>query len=490
MALDSPVYTMVAWDSGVSWRKQRARDAPGMPRQMRTPYPVITAVSNVLAHAPGLVRYGSRPFRDLRRDPGLADRLAPHLRPYEEALAYPPNQAYIGNLDPDALRHLPRPWFRSPIPVASREGPFGVIISETELLSLLHDVDRARLVHLRDSSSAADLDTLLGRGQALPLWGAGELTGCMTAGHDEDEALTANVLLENLACKATAVLALRELFRQLDGRVRPTDVPFIISGSEEAVGDRYQRGGGNLAKAIGEAAGLSAASGMDVKAFCASTLYALVTAAAYVHSGLFDRVAVVAGGSLAKLGMKYRAHVDKGLPILEDVLAGVAILVEAPHGGDPRIRLDTVSRHRIDAGSSQQAVVTALAFEPLAKAGYGLPDVDKYVTEMHNPEVTEPAGSGDVPATNYRLIAGLGALRGDLGREDMPVFVREHGIPGYAPTQGHIASAVCYLAHACQAMRAGKMRRALFMAKGSLFLGRMTELSDGLGLLVEASTEI
>jgi hypothetical protein len=35
-------------------------------------------------------------------------------------------------------------------------------------------------------------------------------------------------------------------------------------------------------------------------------------------------------------------------------------------------------------------------------------------------------------------------------------------------------------------MRAGKMRRALFLAKGSLFLGRMTEAADGVSLLVEA----
>jgi hypothetical protein len=35
-------------------------------------------------------------------------------------------------------------------------------------------------------------------------------------------------------------------------------------------------------------------------------------------------------------------------------------------------------------------------------------------------------------------------------------------------------------------MRAGKMRRALFMAKGSLFLGRMTEASDGVSFLLES----
>jgi len=455
---------------------------------MTARYPVVTAVANVLAHAPGLVRYGSRPRRDLARDPRLADRLAAHLRSYEAAVAYPPNQAFIGNLDPDALRDLPRPWFRAPLPAAPPDGPFGVIVSESELLDLLHEVDRARLVHLVGRTPVREVEALLDRGRALPLWRGGDLAGCVVAGHDEDEALGADILLENLACKATAVLALRGLFRQLHGRLRPTDVPFIISGSEEAVGDRYQRGGGNLAKAVGEAAGLGAATGMDVKAFCASTLYALVTAAVYVHSGLFHRVAVVAGGSLAKLGMKYRAHVEQGLPILEDVLAGIAILVEAANGVDPRVRLDTVSGHRIDGGSSQQAIVAALAFEPLTKAGYRLGDIDKFATELHNPDVTEPAGSGDVPTTNYRLIAGLGVRRGDLTGDGAGAFVRRHGIPGFAPTQGHIASAVCYLAHACQAMRLGKMRRAVFMAKGSLFLGRMTQLSDGLGLLIEAPT--
>jgi len=45
---------------------------------------------------------------------------------------------------------------------------------------------------------------------------------------------------------------------------------------------------------------------------------------------------------------------------------------------------------------------------------------------------------------------------------------------------------VCYLAHALRAMRAGNMKRALFMAKGSLFLGRMTEAADGVSFLVEA----
>jgi betaine reductase len=459
-----------------------------------------------------MVRYGSRPLRDIGEDGAALDRIAPHLRSYAEAMAYPPNQAYIGNLDPDALAGMPRPWFGQGLAGASPQGPFGEIIPETELLLLLKGVDRFRLVHLlpefleRAGRAAApgplltereaaalqptpreQVEASLAAGEAISLWEGERLAGCFLRGHEEDEALTAPVLLENLLCKATGVLALRRLLGKASGQTPPEDIPFVIAGSEEAVGDRYQRGGGNMAKAVGESAGLTEATGMDVKAFCASTLYGLLTAAAYVKSGLFERVAVVSGGSLAKLGMKYRAHLDKGMPILEDVLAGMALLVERPNGGrDPVVRMDTVGLHRIGAGSSQQAIIQALSMTPLEKAGYALRDIDKFVTEMHNPEVTEPAGGGNVPAGNYKMIGALAAVRGEIPREEIPGFASRHGIPGYAPTQGHIASAVCYLAHACQGIREGRFRRALFMAKGSLFLGRMTDLSDGVSFLVEA----
>jgi len=477
-----------------------------------TRFPAITAVANVLAHAPGLVRYGSKPLRDLAANPGAwQGALTGRLRSYDAAVAYPPNQAFIGNRDPETLRELPRPWFTAPDLGASSDGAFGDLIDETELLGLLKLCDRARLVQMDAATlgaagaglarrglvtpdemtrlvPAADqvIRKPIASGDAIPLWLGGEVRGSIARGHEEDEALTANVLLENLAAKATGVLALRRLLRQVEHRLIPGDIEFVIAGSEEAVGDRYQRGGGNLAKAIAESAGLGRATGFDVKSFCASTLYGVMNAAALIQAGVFSRVVVVAGGSLAKLGMKYRAHVAKEMPILEDVLAGIAILVERGNDADPVIRLDTLGLHTIATGSSQQAVVEALVMGPLARAGCRLRDVDRYATEMHNPEVTEPAGSGDVPAGNYRLIAALGALRGELAREAIPEFIATHGMPGYAPTQGHIASAVCYFAHALRAMRAGKMKRALFMAKGSLFLGRMTETADGVSFLVDA----
>jgi betaine reductase len=474
-------------------------------------FPVITAVANVLAHAPGLVRYGSKPLRDLAGDPGLAGAITAHLRSYDAAVGYAPNQAYIGNRDPETLRALPRPWFNALDQGASADGAFGDFIGEAELLGLLKLCDRARLVQVdpaalgaartglnrRGLVTMAEMDGLvpgsdeaiakpIGSGDAIPLRLDGRVAGSIARGHEQDEALTANVLLENLAAKSTGVLALRRLLRQVEHRLGPDDIEFVIAGSEEAVGDRYQRGGGNLAKAIAEAAGLGRATGFDVKSFCASTLYGVFNAAALIQAGIFSRVVVVAGGSLAKLGMKYRAHVAKGMPILEDVLAGIAILVERGTDAEPCIRLDTLGLHTVAAGSSQQAVVEALVMSPLAKAGYRLRDVDRYATEMHNPEVTEPAGSGDVPTGNYRLIAALGALRGEIARDAIPEFITTHGIPGYAPTQGHIASAVCYLAHALRAMRSGKMKRALFMAKGSLFLGRMTDAADGVSFLLEA----
>jgi betaine reductase len=64
-------------------------------------------------------------------------------------------------------------------------------------------------------------------------------------------------------------------------------------------------------------------------------------------------------------------------------------------------------------------------------------------------------------------------------------FVRKKGMPGFSPTQGHVPAAVPFLGHALEAMRRGEMNTALFVAKGSLFLGRMSQLSDGMSFLLE-----
>jgi len=120
---------------------------------------------------------------------------------------------------------------------------------------------------------------------------------------------------------------------------------------------------------------------------------------------------------------------DHGVPILEDVLAGMAIVVGVAEGDGPVMRMDAVGRHRIASGSSQQALLEDIVARPLERLGLGFLDVDRYATELHNPEITEPAGSGDVPARNYRMLGGL-AVPG----------LRMAGLAAQTPWVGPLAS--------------------------------------------------
>ncbi|HEY7003898.1 MAG TPA: glycine/sarcosine/betaine reductase complex component C subunit beta [Gaiellaceae bacterium] len=432
----------------------------------------IHGCSLVLAHAPDLVRHGSKPTRE-----DAADDIKPALRTFEEALGYPPHQAFIGNLAPEALWEIERPWWRHPGDPKA-EGPHGVFIDQEALYARMEAADQFQLLHL-DGREPAD--------GALPLYRNGSRAGVMDRAHELDESLSATVLLENLACKATGALALERLLDH--SGFPPEDLAYAVGCGEEAVGDRYQRGGGNLGKAIAEQAGCTNASGADVKAFCAGPVHALVVAASLVSSGVYEYVAVVAGGSLAKLGMKFAGALRNDVPVLEDVLAGLAILVGPPGERAPTVRLDAVGRHRVGSGSAQQAVLEDLVVEPLERLGRGILDVDRYATELHDPEITEPAGAGNVPQRNYKLIGALAVRRGELDRAGLDDFERERGLPGFSPTQGHVASAIPWLPHGLDALRGGEIGSTMLVAKGSLFLGRMTELADGMSILLEPGKE-
>ncbi len=481
------------------------------PTPLAIGHPVILGVRFFLAHTPGLVQYGSKPVRDVAADPGLSARIAAALRPYEAARDYPPNRAFLGGLDPDDLAALPQPWFAARHEAAPRRQPHGEIMPEEEFLALLKVFDASDLVSLDAGfveevrpalaahpllapedlarlgagvSQAALDERLAGALPALPLaLRSGRRVGVIVAGHEQDATLAADVLLENLCCKVTAVLALRTLLA--DEGVAADSIPYLLNSGEEAVGDRYQRGGGNLAKAVAESCGCAGATGVDIKGFCAGPLHALALAGGLIAGRVFPRVAVVGGCSLAKLGMKYQGHLKRGWPILEDVLAGVAVLVGEDDGVSPRLRMDALGRHTVAAGSSQKAIFDALVSEPLGALGLPYGAVDKYATELHNPEITEPSGSGNVPLLNYKVVAGLAALKHEIAPAETAEFVRRHGMPGFSPTQGHIASALPYLGHALDGLKAGRLQRVMFLAKGSLFLGRMTQLSDGLSFLLE-----
>ncbi|MGH3512471.1 MAG: glycine/sarcosine/betaine reductase complex component C subunit beta [Pseudonocardiaceae bacterium] len=466
---------------------------------------VIRAASLVLAHTPGLARLGSKPARTLPADAELTRSFLAHLRSFDDAVGYPAHQAFLGSCHPRELP--PRPWVGTSMAGAQRFAPFGELMPEDEFLGLMAAVDEFDLLvltpevaeraakklaehpmaaHLdlaRVSAAAGDVDAALASG-ALPVHLAPDcLAGALRGAHEEDESLVAHILLENLACKATGTLALLHLLQ--DHGVDPAGIGYTISCSEEAVGDRYQRGGGNMGKTIAAVAGLTESSGADVKNFCAAPIPALVIAASLVVAGVFEQVVVLAGGSQPKLGMKFEGHLRHGLPVLEDVLGGVAVLVTADDGISPRIRLDAVGRHRVSSGGSGAQILHDLTVQPLEAIGARMCDVDDYATELHNPEITEPQGSGDVAARNYRTIAALAVRRKEITRDEIGSFVAQRGMPGYAPTQGHLASAVCYLPHALTRLTTGPADRVLLLAKGSLFLGRMSQRSDGMSILLQ-----
>ena len=76
------------------------------------------------------------------------------------------------------------------------------------------------------------------------------------------------------------------------------------------------------------------------------------------------------------------------------------------------MRFDAVGRHNVEAGGANPIIFSQLVFEPLDRIGLKTTDVGLFGTELHNPELTEPQGSGDVPLRNYRMIAAMAAQAG------------------------------------------------------------------------------
>jgi betaine reductase len=340
---------------------------------------------------------------------------------------------------------------------------------------------------LGEGKPPGKIKDIIEQGAALPVYFRGNVVGSLRRDHDKDDTLKAQVLLENLVAKASGSLAMLHLFKR--AKMEPAEVDFVLDCTETAIGDRYNRGGGSLSKAMAEMCGCLNATGNDIRAFCCAPNHAIINAAGMVAAGIYGNVVVAGGGCLAKVGMKFSAHLKHNIPILEDVIAGIAFLITKDDGVSPVLRLDSVGKHDVGAGSPQQAIMTSLIVKPLSRLGMKMTDIDKYATEMHNPEITLPAGSGDTPSTNYKIMAALAVLNKQIDKTEIGNFVKERGMPGFSPTQGHVPSAVPFLGHAIEAMKRGTMKRAMFVAKGSLFLGRMSQLSDGISFLLEANSK-
>lgn len=476
---------------------------------------VIKGASYVLAHTPQMVVYNGTTQtteRVVNPESEYLKELESHLRSYEECVNYWPNQVYIGNAHPDELAEVEFPYYDKVKEGAERFGKYGEIMPENEFLLLVQTCDMFEVVKLDKDFVAAtkeafaadpiitedivakieegvelsEIEHLVNEEHAEGLYIEGKLVGCVKRAHDIDVNLSAHVMHENLMSKATSVLAL--LYAVRNTGIEKSDIEYVIDCAEEACGDMNQRGGGNFAKAAAEVAGLVNATGSDSRGFCAGPSHALIEAAALVKSGAYKCVAVTAGGCTAKLGMNGKDHVKKGLPILEDCLAGFCVIISENDGESPEINLDILGRHTVGTGSAPQNVIGSLVADPLERNGMKITDIDKFSPEMQNPDITKPAGAGDVPLANYKMIAALAVKKGDLEKKDMPGFAAKHGLTGWAPTQGHIPSGVPYIGFAVEDIKAGKIKNAMIIGKGSLFLGRMTNLFDGVSFVIQANT--
>ena len=475
---------------------------------------VIKGASYILAFTPDMILHNGTTQtteRTVNPESEYLKQIESHLRTFDQVVKYPPNQAYIGSLTPGELAGIEQPWYDKEVEGASRFGKFGEIMPQDEFICLMQMCDVFDLVkleknfvagarvnlekhplmneellgRLKEGEDAELIKRLVDEEHSEAIYHNKELVGCVKRAHDIDVNLNAHVMHENLTSKATNVLSILNLIAKND--IKKEEIDYVIDCSEEACGDMNQRGGGNFAKACAEVAGLVNATGSDVRGFCAAPAHALIVAASLVKAGTYKNVIVSAGGCTAKLGMNGKDHVKKGLPILEDVLGGFAVLISENDGVNPEIRVDLVGKHMVGTGSSPQAVITSLVTQSLDRAEMKITDIDKYSVEMQNPDITKPAGAGDVPAANYKMIGALAVKRGDIDKKDLATFADDHGMVGWAPTQGHIPSGVPYIGYGRQDILDGKIKNAMIIGKGSLFLGRMTNLFDGVSFVIEAN---
>ena len=478
-------------------------------------FSVVKSAGYVLVHTPDMILHnGTTQTTEKLTNPDseYLKLVNKNLRTFEEVVNYPPNQTYIGNITPEELGKIEKPWVGKSTASPSRFGKFGEIMPQVEFIAMIALADVFDVVKLEKGFAAIAKDTYaknplateaelerLGNGielaeimdlienhHAEAIYNEEKVIGCVKKAHDVDVNLNAHVMYENLVVKASGVLALKNLIAK--NNVNVEDIDYIIECSEEACGDMNQRGGGNFAKAIAESVGALNATGSDCRGFCAAPTHALISAASLVQAGTYNNVVIVAGGATAKLGMNGKDHIKKELPILEDVLGGFAVLISKNDGINPIVRTDLVGRHTVGTGSSPQAVITALITMPLDKGELKITDIDKYSVEMQNPDITKPAGAGDVPEANYKMIAAIGVKRGELERADIMNFAEKHGMQGWAPTQGHIPSGVPYIGFAIDDLTTGSINKAMIVGKGSLFLGRMTNLFDGVSVVLERNS--
>ena len=120
-------------------------------------YSVVKGTSYVLMHAPDMIIHNGTTQtteRILHPDSEYLKVLPNHIRSYEAAVNYMPNQIYIGNHKPEELKKIEQPWYDKDVPDAKREGKYGEIMPQDEFIGLMKIVDVFDLVVLSKEFTA------------------------------------------------------------------------------------------------------------------------------------------------------------------------------------------------------------------------------------------------------------------------------------------------------------------------------------------------
>ena len=116
--------------------------------------------------------------------------------------------------------------------------------------------------------------------------------------------------------------------------------------------------------------------------------------------------------------------------------------------------------------------------------GYKITDIDRYARTAE-PGITNCGAINAHSQQNDQRRQQRGHRKADLMKA-----VDSFGMPGFAPTQGHIPSGVPFIGHARDMILEGKIEKAMIVGKGSLFLGRLTNLFDGVSMIIEKNSGV
>ena len=115
---------------------------------------VIKGSSYILAHTPNTLKVGGTTQTQARNKDSESEylkKLDNYLRDFSEAVRYAPNQCYIGNILPDDLKDIERPWYAEDnFLEENRFGKRGEIMPEDEFYGLVQFVDVFDLVKLEE----------------------------------------------------------------------------------------------------------------------------------------------------------------------------------------------------------------------------------------------------------------------------------------------------------------------------------------------------